>query len=1254
MSSGFQELRQEDVTRALEEFLLPRFQQLLSSRAPGHCMRVVDVDVDLMLRLVRTLRRNLPEAQVFILTDPSAAVETPELFVSSTKLVELRNPLPDGTLRPPLLVFLPSDLRTSAEDSFGVATFEEIVVADVYDELVHTLLQRLPLSLQGHVRDILALLTRERWAWADAVAQVRFLLTAIKNGVDGESLGAALYELGLVPDFRLFDDPSVTHGRIRKNLETVQKLTYADRSIRGRVLDLGLRDKSLRRRLTQFLVEMGVEEPYTWTRHIVAERANWELSFDNWRFAEEISPDKIALQVLHTDLPSVSEDETDERLQELIGQQVLVPRQRQKFKVVFQVDPHPGHIQGLHHFSVQIVAKDGDPVGVAKQVRVWKSKKTSSTVTLDRLQKVEFEEGWHVVRVLPWTADGDPIPLDLSDAEASSNGWRPYESEPFYVLPGAELEEEPPQRAIPQAASLEHARLQLQCTALLNRRDPHEISPEVVGWADKSSAARSTGQDFILIKFGRDGTYQVPVAKPLKRLEQSTLVSPHRPVSWRMDIHMGQASVPTGDILEWPQSAAVESFLAARARYFEAVRAGERELISQAADFLTLQEDCAEYVAAYRDLLRDLRQKIERGAGTDQQRAIIALRTALAVDTVSVTLTDFRGNVREAALVGPTHPLRALWLATWSHVAQHWLSAATDSPAEYVSPLRDGLLRRLVPLHVPATLSLPDGRVFTTVDTLHPFWSLYAPAAENDPRGLLGEICAGLHIPEPAIGGDAITGDVLASSLARYLVQHPYVRTLGLNVFNPGRATVLADALVTLQRQEAFADLHYDIRLFAPDPETPNIGEAIEQLCTPHGTVSTAAADAFSTSGGNHLFPKLNLAVHASRDFSVNPDHYRAHLCILFDLFPAEDLGTGVARQSNDVIPVHGLIQDFVVDFQDDENGTFWRRQLRQGDASPLPGAERLIDLLVDLPQIISGATATIATGTPAFEHRPILTFGLDAERRELIHHVHEVSDWVFTIDRNMGIEFYDHGGRRARPDYLIDYVPSAETGRGHQLLITSRSLTELEALLGPVLAQYGLSVERDNVSLLLEQLRSLSGRLALKLISSPTQQAEALGLALARLFLTYQEALTNQIILPLDVHLELFHAARKHAEELGDTVTLQRTDLALFDLNASSCTIRCNLVEVKCYAHVVSLGAFNQLKQAISQQILQSEDVLRQHFDPHWKTPDRPDRLLKTQELTALLTFYLDRAERYGLMGKEAVEEARYFLAALERPDNP
>ncbi|MGQ4807801.1 hypothetical protein NKDENANG_01161 [Candidatus Entotheonellaceae bacterium PAL068K] len=56
----------------------------------------------------------------------------------------------------------------------------------------------------------------------------------------------------------------------------------------------------------------------------------------------------------------------------------------------------------------------------------------------------------------------------------------------------------------------------------------------------------------------------------------------------------------------------------------------------------------------------------------------------------------------------------------------------------------------------------------------------------------------------------------------------------------------------------------------------------------------------------------------------------------------------------------------------------------------------------------------------------------------------------------------------------------------------------------------------------------------------------------------------------------------------------------------------------------------------------------MRKPFDPHWKAPDRPDRLWKTQELRTLLEFYLNRATRYGLMEEEAVEEARYFLATL------
>ena len=257
MSSGFRALPSADLTRAIEELLLPRLADALRDREAGHCMRVPDLDRELMVALAKRLRGEVPEANVFVLAGGGGEGDG-DLYISSTKLVELRNPLPDGTLRPPLCVFLPANVRTSAEDSFGSATFEEFPVGDSYESLRQRLLERVPGTLQGYVRDALQLLREQRWRWAGAVAQVRYLLCALANGNDGEAFGGALYELGLVPDFKLFDDPTTAYGRVRKNLECVRRLTDGDSSVRARVLDLDLVNKGLRRRLAEYLVDMGI------------------------------------------------------------------------------------------------------------------------------------------------------------------------------------------------------------------------------------------------------------------------------------------------------------------------------------------------------------------------------------------------------------------------------------------------------------------------------------------------------------------------------------------------------------------------------------------------------------------------------------------------------------------------------------------------------------------------------------------------------------------------------------------------------------------------------------------------------------------------------------------------------------------------------------------------------------------------------------------------------------------------------------
>lgn len=1242
MSNAFTKLSLEKLNAAIAGLLCPRIEAILADRGPGHCMRVTDLDDDVMESICKDLRLARPDGNIFILG--SHDQDKLPFRVTSTKLVELRNPDANGEQRQPLLVFIPTSLRTSAEDSFGVATFEELTFTSIYEDLIHSSLDRIPATLVGHVRDLLSLLGEEEWPFADDVSRVRYLLTALENGIDGETLGASLYELTLIPDFKLFADPGTVNGKIRRNLGSVRSLMTSHKSVRGRIADLGLSDTAVESRLSSYFEKYDIQEPESWTPPVATEKSWWSISFDKWTFQEELSLDKILLTVLETDLPVVQEDETDNQLSSLIGQQVLVPQDRRKMNVVFEVKPHPAKVSGLDHFTVQIVSQSDGPVGKSKKVKAWTPNRLHCTVGLDKLNKIEFEEGWHFIRVLPWTADGDPIPLEANSgpegAELSN------ESEPFYVLPGGSIEEEPPQRAIPIEQSLEHARFRLQLTALGDERDPDEIAVSGVGWAEGGHHQKAFRQETLLAKFGREGTVQIPLSRMLKTIEQRILAEPKHPSGWRMQINLDTAELPSEVGLALPSSAAMASFLAVREEFFAAVRKDTAELTMQGLSFRDIERECYAYAGTYLDLVRSLIRQAETTSGAERQQHLKTLRNVLAVDSIHVVLTDFRGRRREAVLVSPTHPLRALWLSSWVTLGKDWIEKIKAGGKDYIPHVRSALLDSFVPSAYPVGVPVEDGRIFTPVDNLNAFWALYAPTTEENSRGLMAEICSALGLAEPSAAGADISGRIIADKIERYLSQHPYVRELSLNIFNPGAGSVIADALLSLQQKREYADLRYDVRLFTSDPDSPVLGEAIESMVHPGATMKEAS-EAFAISTGSHLFSKMNLAKHALSEFHKNAKDFPAHISVLLDVFPAEELS--IAEKPMGVTPLLGLIQDFETEFVDDDSGTFWNKRPIVGHSLGADSHAACFDLLSSLGRHLCFATAAVAASGASFKAVPVVTLGLSVAQRELIYEVHQISDWVFTIDRNMGIEFFDHGGRKNRPDYLIDYVPGASSQAMHNLIISSRSNDELEAMLKPVLLERGLSADGEQAIQILANLRSLSGQLALKLISARTQQAEALGLALARLYLDYQGASSNQIIVPLDAHTDLYRTSGE-SDDVIDAVSLQRTDLALFDLDLNSRTITCNLVEVKCYSQVGDYAAFNQLKERITAQIHQSERILQRHFDPAMKKPDRPDRLLKSRELAQILRFYLERSLRYGIFDATAAQEARGLLESIEQ----
>ena len=105
------------------ETYAPKLKQV----RPGHCMKITGLalkELRVLLPLLRPINKDL---SVFILSEE----EKGEEFIHATKLIELRN---DPTKA--VLILVPTNSRTSAEDSYGDATFQNLSASDLQDSFI--------------------------------------------------------------------------------------------------------------------------------------------------------------------------------------------------------------------------------------------------------------------------------------------------------------------------------------------------------------------------------------------------------------------------------------------------------------------------------------------------------------------------------------------------------------------------------------------------------------------------------------------------------------------------------------------------------------------------------------------------------------------------------------------------------------------------------------------------------------------------------------------------------------------------------------------------------------------------------------------------------------------------------------------------------------------------------------------------------------------------------------------------------------
>ncbi len=1214
---------------ALSEQLAPRLREVLESAGPGHRLRVTTLPEPVMERLAHVL--DDPRWLVRVLNEqPSKPFEA-----TAATIIRLRD-----HAEAPVLVFFPPGPRTASEDSLDIATFTELSLASMAQNLSDVLVDRLADPLRGEVREVLRHLAEVRQI-RHPDEQVSYLLTVLKNGGTPQAAGAAIYCFGLVPDFDLFTRGSTnTVNWLSRNRQKCDKLSDLNQPLQKRLLALGLKPDTLQQGLFHFFRLRHTEEPRIWGQQIACDAGNRHLSFDRWEFSDAESDGELRLILDPLNLPRQQADEVSgaDRMP------VLNVTGKDPLKVVFRSVPNPSQAPSWKHWRVQVLAIGDGGATVAWESNSYPKPAGGRLAKVRRSIKMKdleaLDEGAYFLRVDAYDAEGTllttPRRIDPRDETSRAEN----ESEPFLVVREEVVIDDPDVRAsfVP---SMLAAWLRGALKALDGKsREPVPARELTGSWNQPVGASVKGDVRFDIETEGFHG-YAIVVPGLLRKVEVAFLSSPRALGVYQMAL--GSARTP-GDVelvrketSELDGLVFAEAFLKAREAVFTRIRdlhlppgampeeRAARLGIVEVVDLVPHADAIREYATAFARLVDEAMQQ-------DGPERTKLLRGVAWLDAVEIRWLGQPGDPGRGVLLAPTHPLRLLWhlqhALECARAVDAWDQRTHQVPEwrRFIEQLRDELL----PLNLPLAVFDRRGRAYTEALPITQHWGLYLPDRDHEGRHVdaaaaRDRALASMGVRARSVAVTTVNPDEIAARLYEFVVQHPYVEQLRLNVFNPGNGELVADVLRAVEGQRrqnrSPSALRYAVHLFAPPSQLDTVGEAVESLLDPERHVGED--DEFTLYSGNHLHPKLIVARNDVADFVSDHTRFPAHLSILIEQFTAQGR-VGPLHQYRRGSFVNGLVQEpETVPLEGSgpsvRQATGWSKGVRPATRG---GADEVERMLADVLSATHRLQASVALGQAVDTHvGPVLALQLDAESQGLLRQVHDVSDRVITIDRHLGVDFFDTPSAGEEAGYLLDFAPEFLHEERQRIVLTTRNTQEIEGVLAPMLKGYGINLRRGDEVMVLEGLRSLSGRLALRLEGSTTRAKEVIGLLFARWLMEEIGALDNRVVIPLDAHRSWFQGPGPQ----------RRADLLLVGFPSQG-AVRMDIIEVKLREDLPP-AARVPLYRSMREQTDTTETRLRALFDPDVYALPRADLALRAKELAGVLSFYIRRAIRYGLL---------------------
>ncbi|NKW96657.1 ATP-binding protein [Bacillus toyonensis] len=1211
-----------------------KLKEKLINKEPGHCAQVVDLKTNVMIRACQELNEiGAGKFESYVLTTNDNLEKEP-WEIHATKLVERRN-----EEEKIVVVFIPHNLKTSAEDSFDIATFESISFHAVYEDIKDNLKYEAVQQFIGNERIAFeqVIVTIERnWKVPTQVDWSLYYLSIMKQGYTSESIGINLPYLYLLPDKRITSSPAA-NTRLEENIRTIEALRSVSKSIQNRVDSINTTNKDIKRSVLKLIKQYTLSLNFDqWIRETFKNSDLMEmLDFENWGL-EELSDNLVNFKIEQIKGPALKNGENGLEL-------ILGPANH--FTIHYLVEPTPPRCEDWAKIQVHLIDAAAEEeytnvhtISISQKPKTNKSKQTKK-VNATQLQKLDSSEpGTYKIGMRALSTDN----FILAESVSSQS----------FILIKDDNEDIAPKENNTVASDGQEILFEGKAKSL-ELDEPFVYDGQNFNFTFETSEEEQNLQAPMKMHNEKENVvYKLSTNLFLHKAHEAWLKNPqyigameiqasNRLTGKNLDDYLilqDQADLPS------EYTHVLQEFLGIRKQFFESILAVGPYHWDQILSFEEelLLDKAWRYIESYQSVIEELLSQDSE----DAQEVLSRLRM---LDLVGVTDT----NQETIYLMTPTHPLKLAWLISYEEIGEEWIHKVglMDNKEKELKKIKD-ILKDQSSLYYPFIIKDKHNSWFVNSDNVGSSWSIFIPLEKMTEESYSQRINSILKLDKGFKRKIKFPVTRIKQHILQYLEKRTYLSVLTINVFEPGEGTELVELLKQLfksfeeDKYRIFSDLRIKLHLFTDEEEGfDQLAKEIDALMTSgEGKNVNNFQEWLTMEVENPLFPIISYSKHLKKDFLQSPEWFEANLTILYQMLTV-DSGFVTAEESkwHRSSFIKGLNYELTTKTggrSDTEYESSWKKFI--STKYDLSGSSnKRMNKLID-----------VFTGLTVFDEPenktdlPAVEVNIKPAKKLELELIHNHSDWVLLLDEYLGADFLDRPASGRDRYHLIDYVPG-EVLEKSNVFVSTNQIVDVENIVRPITNQLQLNLEEGAERGIIDSLNAISGRLVMKLSSNENQIKGAMGMALARLYLNEMNRVDGKmkvVILPLDAHKEWF--LKLPSQRMTDILTIA--------CNVETREITFNLIEVK-WRSILPSGSIvsaEEFRNSINAQLENSKKLIEQKFQPH--ELNEAVNLYRSKELSKLLQYYLDRSYRFKSIDGESYILFSKFLSELDDQEKP